>query len=408
MKVAVAQIEAQGLQVDHNIRRTSDAIAKAAGQGAEIVVLPETVTTGWVLDPDAMASLAEEREGSGAALAAWREAARTHDIAVIGGYPESAGDRLYNSVAVIDRRGEIVGGYRKLHLFAREGEMFSPGDLGLPLFDLDGLTVGVLVCYDLRFPEAMRLLALRGADLIAVPTAWVIGYDPNTTPDSQRIGQVEGALVQANLNQVYVACADLSGSIRDVQFLGRSLIASPYGEPVAGPLPADGEHVAVAEVTADETSRARDRGNGISPRADRRTDVYSLDVRVSGNGTGADGETLLDQIERKRGYVLDLHRTLAERDPGFLEAYEQLLDASFLQERTLDRRIKELIYVGVLMAVGTPEAHLATHMRAAVEHGATEAEVLEVLQQALPPCGVPRFIEAMRAFDNTFTAEVSK
>lgn len=411
MKVAVAQIEAQGLDLEGNISRTCAAVAEAAGQGAGLVVLPETVTTGWVLDPPAIGSLAENGDGSGPALSAWRNAARTHGTAIIGGYAERDGDRLYNSVAVIDRHGEIIGGYRKLHLFAREGEMFRRGDLGLPLFEIEGVSVGVLVCYDLRFPEAMRLLALRGAQLIAVPTAWVVGYDPKNTPDGSRIGQVEGALVQANLNQVYVACADLSGSIRDVQFLGRSLIASPYGEPLIGPLPAIGEDIALAEVDPQETERALDRGEGITPRKDRRTDVYSLGPATapgsaSEDGTVPDGPTLLAQMQEKRGYVLDIHRTLAARDPAFLVAYERFLEASFLEERSLDRRTKELVYVGVLMALGTPDAHLAAHMRAAVEHGATEAEVLEVLEQVLPPAGVPRFIEAMRTFEETFAPEV--
>lgn len=401
MRVAVAQIEAQGLDISGNIARTVSAIEQATAQGATLTILPETVTAGWILDPPGMARVAEAGDGSGLALSAWREAARKNGTAVIGGYPERVGDRLYNSVAVIDRHGTVIGGYRKLHLFGSEAEMFEPGDLGLPIFEVDGVSVGVLVCYDLRFPEAMRTLALRGAQLIAVPTAWVIGYDPDTTPESTRIGQVEGALVQANLNQVYVACADLSGEIAGVRFLGRSLIASPYGQPVAGPLPADGALVAVADVDPAEAERARDRGNGISPRRDRRTDVYGL--RGVDDQSPVDATALVAEMERKRGYVLDMHRTLAERDPDFLVEYERFLDATFLRERALDRRTKELIYVGVLMALNTPEPHLIAHMRAATQYGATETEVLEVIEQVLAPAGVPSFIRAMQAYDKAFS-----
>lgn len=406
MKVAVAQIQAEGLDIAGNLARTTAAIEQAAAQGATLTILPETVSTGWILDPEGMAAVAEPGDGSGPVLSAWRAAAREHGTAVIAGYPEQAGDRLYNAVTVIGRDGTVLGNFRKLHLFGREREMFEPGDQGLPIFEIDGVKVGVLVCYDLRFPEAMRLLALRGAELIAVPTAWVIGYDPNTTPQSTRIGQVEGVRVQANLNQVYVACADLAGEIDGVEFLGRSLISSPYGDPIAGPAPAEGEHVLVADIDPAEAARARDRGDGISPRHDRRTDVYSLDdaggaPEVNGSAP-VDGAALLAEMERKRGYVLDLHRTLAERDPEFLVDYENFLNAAFLRERSLDRRVKELVYIGVLMAINTTESHLIAHMRAAVDNGATEAEVLEVLEQVLAPAGVPSFIRAMAAYAKTF------
>ncbi|HEY1275586.1 MAG TPA: nitrilase-related carbon-nitrogen hydrolase [Thermoleophilaceae bacterium] len=399
MKVAVAQLDARAADLEGNVARTAEAIATAAGQGAELVVLPECVTTGWDLDGDAVGAVAEPEDGSGPALTAWRSAAREHGVAVIGGYAERAPGGLFNAVAVIGRDGELRGRYRKLHLFGREREIFQPGDLGLPIFELDGLRVGVLVCYDLRFPETMRLLALDGAQLVAVPTAWVTGFDARPVPeDDARIGQVDGAFVQANLNQVYVACADLSGETGDLHFLGRSVIVSPYGEPLAGPLPATGTGLLVAELSPQDAADAADRGNGIQPRWDRRTDVYTLERTPA----RPDGDTTLEEIERRRGYVLDLHRTLASRDPAFLARYEAFLGATFLDERTLTRREKELIYVGTLTALSTPEKHLVEHMRAAVANGATPQEVLETVELVLAPAGVSRFIEAMAAFESAF------
>lgn len=399
MKIAVAQIEAVPLDTTANLRLSTEAIEAAAAQGADLIVLPELVASGYVTDDPAIAGLAEPDDGSGPVLGSWCQLARRLGLGIIGGYPEAKGDRLFNSVAVIDRTGAIAGGYRKLHLFGSEKQRFAPGDLGLPVFSLDGVTVGVVVCYDLRFPEVMRLLAVEsGADLVAVPTAWVVGFDPAATPSDARIGQVDGAFVQANLNQVFVACADLCGSGNGVTFLGRSLIASPYGEPLVGPLPADKAEVAVAEIDPAEGRRAQDRGDGISPRADRRTDVYTL----AAASAAPDGDALLSEIERRRGYVLDLHRTLARLDPEFLASYDDFLEATFLAERTLDRRVKELVYVGALTAHGTEESHLVAHMRAAVANGATEREVLEVLEQVLAPAGVPRFIAGMRAFERAF------
>lgn len=320
MIVAAVQMEARGLDVETNATRACTAVADAASRGATLVVLPELISTGYVIEREAIARLAETAAGDGPTLTAWRAAAREHGTAVIGGYAERDGDRLYNAAAVIDRHGHLVGGYRKLHLFGMEPEVFAPGNLGLPTFTLDGVNVGVLVCYDLRFPEAMRLQALAGAHVIAVPTAWVRGFDA-AGEEPERVEQVEGVLTQANLNQVYVACADQVGAAGDVRFLGHSVVASPYGRPVAGPLSGDGEAIAVAELDTDEPARAQVRGDGISPRSDRRTDVYSLEAVAPKT---RDAEALADR-ERKRGYELDLHRTVANGDPEFPELYKNLL-----------------------------------------------------------------------------------
>ena len=110
------------------------------------------------------------------------------------------------------------------------------------------------------------------------------------------------------------------------------------------------------------------------------------------------GQRLLDELEAKRGYVLEMHRILAAADPDFLEVYEQFLGHAYLGQRGLDRKTKEFIYVAVLTALAAPREQVIAHMRAALTAGATPAEVLEVLEQMLPPAGVPRFIEGMEAW----------
>ena len=112
----------------------------------------------------------------------------------------------------------------------------------------------------------------------------------------------------------------------------------------------------------------------------------------------SDGQELLEQIEARRGYVLDMHRTLADADPDFLRAYEEFLSSAYLNERSLDRRTKELIYVAVLTAIGAGRQQLVAHIRAGLVAGATPGEVLETLEQILPPVGVPRFIEGLAAW----------
>jgi 4-carboxymuconolactone decarboxylase len=115
----------------------------------------------------------------------------------------------------------------------------------------------------------------------------------------------------------------------------------------------------------------------------------------------AETEVLLEEIAAKRGYVLEMHRTLAEADPSFLRAYEDFLAHAYLGERSLDRRTKELIYVAVLTAIGAPREQLVAHMRAGLAAGSSARELLETLEQILPPVGVPRFIEGLEAWQES-------
>ncbi len=275
--VAAVQITAAPLDPAANARAGAAAIAAAARDGAGLVVLPELMSSGYVLaaDADAVAAVAESPGDPGPCLRAWSAAAAEHRVTVVAGFAERGAGRPYNSAAVLDPAGRIAGVYRKLHLFGGERDAFAPGDLGLPVIEAAGLRIGVLICYDLRFPEAMRVLAVRGAEVVCVPTAWVRGFDHDRHGD--RVPQVDGAVVQANLNQVVVACADQWGTRGPHTFLGRSLVADPYGLVPAGPLPAEGDGTALARIDLGDVARARTRATG-SPMRDRRTDVYAHDL----------------------------------------------------------------------------------------------------------------------------------
>jgi len=163
--------------------------------------------------------------------------------------------------------------YRKLHLWGEERLLFSSGDLGLPVVSLPFGRVGIIVCYDLRFPEALRILALQGADLVAIPTAWAPGYD-KAAPADGVIDQVKAALVQANINQVFVAAASRVGADGNLGYLGSSVVIDPYGRPLFGPASRDDEVVEVVPMDLAEARRAKVRDPLITPLADRRTDVY--------------------------------------------------------------------------------------------------------------------------------------
>jgi predicted amidohydrolase/alkylhydroperoxidase/carboxymuconolactone decarboxylase family protein YurZ len=406
VRLAVAQLDAEPLAPAANAARGARAIDDAAAQGADLVVLPELMSSGYVLDRSKLERVAEQVRAPGEALGAWCDAARRGGATVVAGFAERGDDGLlYDSAAVIDRAGAIAGVYRKLHLFDREHQVFAPGDRGLPVFAVDGLRLGVLVCYDLRFPEAMRLLALQGAQLVAVPAAWVARFDPAAPAPGEPIGQVAAAIVQANLNQVFVAAADRVGADDGTELLGSSVVASPYGERLAGPLDGVTEQVAVVDVELDDHRTAQDRGGQVRPRDDRRADVYGelLGYRgaapaAASNGAAPHAADLLLEVERKRGYVLDMHRVLAEADPEFLRAYEDLMTAAYTRDRAVDRRTRELVYTAVLTALGSSRGHVAAHMRAALEAGATATELLQVLEQTLPAAGVPRFMAGLDAW----------
>jgi predicted amidohydrolase len=273
--IGIGQLVCAPLDVAANVATTTAALHSAAARGADLVVLPELAATGYILDRDALLDRAESVVAPGPALSAWSAAARELEITVVGGFAENDGGRLYNSVAVIGPDGVIAGTYRKLHLFGQERDVFAPGDLGLPVFEVGGIRLGVVVCYDLRFPETVRIHALRDVDLVAVPTCWVSGFDVVVpVSPTASIGQVDGALVQGNLNSVFLACADQVGAADPFTFLGRSVLVDPYGRPLLGPLDAVAPDVRVVVIDTDTVRAARHRGPGISPLEDRRTDVY--------------------------------------------------------------------------------------------------------------------------------------
>jgi predicted amidohydrolase len=273
VRVGLAQLRCQPLDVVANVAATVQAAREAARAGAAVVVIPELASSGYVLDQDLIGSLAESTDQPGPALTAWRECAHELGITLVAGFPERHNGRIFNSAAVIGPDGDIAEVYRKLHLFSGEHGIFEPGDRGLPVVEVAGVCIGVLICYDLRFPEAVRLLALQGADIIAVPAAWVGGFD-KPPPGEQTIGQVRNVAVQAQLNSVAIACASQVGDAGVFHLLGSSVAVDPYGRQVCGPLGRIHAETAVADIDLDLVRQARQRGPGISPLASRRTDVY--------------------------------------------------------------------------------------------------------------------------------------
>ena len=275
LTLALAQITGAPYEPERNRELAASSISSAFERGAQLVVLPELIVPGYVSDAGRLAALAEPLDGP--TTRAWQELARAGGGWIAGGFCEEAGGRLYNTAVIVGAEGVAVH-YRKLHPFRSEKHAFAPGDLGLPVAELPFGRVGLCVCYDLRFVEVVRLLALQGAELICVPTAWVAGFDTERWDERGLAPQAHGALLQANLNQVFIACASQAGPGEDVEFLGSSLVADPFGKAALGPLSGSEPGLEVVTVDLSQAEAAQVRDPLIRPREDRRTDVYELNL----------------------------------------------------------------------------------------------------------------------------------
>jgi len=273
VKVGLAQITAEPYEVEQNRALTIAAATQAFELGADVVILPELAITGYSSDRERLLPLAEPVDGP--SFEAWCAVAAQAGGVVVGGFCESSDKGIYNSAIAVGPDGLILH-YRKVHPFAAEKLCFQPGDLGFPVAKTPVGTLGLCVCYDLRFVEVVRLLALRDAELICVPTAWVAGYDREHHDERGLCPQAHGAILQANLSQVFIACSSQAGQRGENEFLGSSILVDPWGKLAAGPLPGASDEIAVAEIDLTDVGRARVRGPLITPREDRRTDVYGI------------------------------------------------------------------------------------------------------------------------------------
>jgi len=244
MKVAAVQANVVFNDPQANAQRAASEIASLATEGVELAVLPECFLTGYCVDSRAEAErIAISRED--AALKSVQIVADRSGVTVALGFAESADGRLYNTVAFFEPHEEARF-YRKTHLPVLGFDKFAtPGD-ELPLFDTKLGRIGVLICFDQRFPEPARVLALAGADVIVLPTNWPVGAE---------ISADIICLARAAENRVWVVTANRVGTENGFEFIGRSKIISPTGSVVAA---ADaGEAVLVADLDLEQARQKR-------------------------------------------------------------------------------------------------------------------------------------------------------
>ncbi|MEM3734703.1 MAG: nitrilase-related carbon-nitrogen hydrolase, partial [Nitrososphaerales archaeon] len=172
IKLAYAQTNPTFGEVESNVE---DALTLIRSTDADIIVFPELFNTGYAfIDREEVKRFAEEVPHGETCRALIEESGRQKKT-IVAGLAEKAGDAVYNS-AVIVSKGRLVGSYRKIHLFNREKILFNRGDLMPKVYDVEGVKLGVLICFDWLFPEIWRVLALKGADIIAHPSNLVLPY----------------------------------------------------------------------------------------------------------------------------------------------------------------------------------------------------------------------------------------
>ncbi|GII27337.1 carbon-nitrogen hydrolase family protein [Planotetraspora mira] len=219
-RIALCQIP-----IDHdpktNLETVRDALAQA--EGADLAVFPEATLTRF---GRGVAEAAEPLDGP--FVTGLADAAREHGIAVIAGVFEPAGDgRVLNTAVALDETGRLAGAYRKIHLFdsfgARESELVAPGDAPV-VVELAGLRIGLITCYDIRFPELARELVDQGADAFAVIAAW--GSGP--MKEDHWVTLVRARAIENTTWTIAVGQAP-NPAARDAFGVGRSMLIDPMG-----------------------------------------------------------------------------------------------------------------------------------------------------------------------------------
>ncbi len=239
LKVASVQMDIRIAEPAVNLVRIVERLKIAAGQGARLVVFPESALAGYCYG-----SLAEAMEFAqvfdGPELSQMAVRCRELSVFCVVGFLERDGERLFNTVACFGPGG-LVGKYRKIHLpFLGIDRFTTPGDR-LDVFSTADFELGMNICYDCSFPESMRVLMLGGADIIVLPTNW--------PPTSGRTADVIPA-ARALENSVYVVVANRIGEERGFRFIGKSRICDPRGATLAV-ADHDREEIIYAEIDVD-------------------------------------------------------------------------------------------------------------------------------------------------------------
>ncbi|CZE46092.1 carbon-nitrogen family hydrolase [Campylobacter geochelonis] len=258
MRVACINFDSKFEQVDENLAKAKHFIDLASKQKCDTVVLPELFSTGFF--PQNLAKFADLNGEK--ATYFFSNLAKNLKINVIAGsIIERIGDKFYNSSFIFSKDGSCMAKYSKIHLFShmKEDEFFQSGDKVVN-FMLDGVKCGIIICYDLRFPELVRKLALDGVKVLFIVSAWPLS----------RLKHLEIlTLARAVENQIFVVLANSCSFFNKLKFGGNSMIIDPLGEILAKACQNESMISANLELSALEKTR-----QNISVYKDRKPNLY--------------------------------------------------------------------------------------------------------------------------------------
>ncbi|MFC3076189.1 carbon-nitrogen hydrolase family protein [Shinella pollutisoli] len=246
MRIAALQMRAIPGDSEANLARIAAAAADAAAGGAKLLIAPELAVTGYGAG-EAFAQIGSP--ASGVVAERLGAIARENGLAIVAGFAETDGGERYNSALFTDGIGTNAV-YRKSHLYGDyERHWFRPEAPGSIMVELGGIRLGMLICYDVEFPENVRRLALAGADLVVVPTALPKGTSGTFIANHM-------IAVRAFENQVFVAYVNHCGADDHFTYAGLSRIAAPDGRLLAE-APAEGETLLFAEIRPEDFARSK-------------------------------------------------------------------------------------------------------------------------------------------------------
>ena len=261
MKITCIQMDMQLGKVDENYAHAKDLIEQAMKDQPDVLVLPETWEMGF-FPKDELATLCDQ-DGQRIKREIGKLAKQYNVNIVAGSVADRHDGKIYNTSFVFDRQGNCIASYDKTHSFSPMGEdnYFTKGD-HLCRFTLDGVSCGILICYDIRFPELTRTLAVQGLDLLFVVSQW-----PNVRTFHLRSLTTARAIE----NQMFLCCCNSCGKAGQTVYGGNSAIIDPWGETIA----LAGEHEQLLSANCDFSILQNIRSS-INVFADRRPELYGM------------------------------------------------------------------------------------------------------------------------------------
>lgn len=259
MKITCIQMDMALGRPEENFRRAAQLAEKAMEENPDVLVFPETWNTGFF--PKENLSVLSDRDGSQVNALFGPLAAKYRVNIVAGSVSNVRSGKVYNTAMVFDRTGACIASYDKTHLFTPmgENEFYTPGD-HLCRFTLDGVSCALAICYDVRFPELIRSLAVPGLDVLFVAAQW---------PESRIFHLRSLITARAIENQMFVACCNSCGRADSTTYGGNSAILDPWGQTLA--LAGDSEQLLSADCDLRILQNIR---STIPVFHDRRPDLY--------------------------------------------------------------------------------------------------------------------------------------